>query len=112
MAGVKGRSGKPKDKLFADMIRMAVNETTPDGVRKIRKIAERVTDLAVAGESWACQMIADRLDGKPAQEATVTVYSEFTQLTDDQIAARIAELRGAGASNGDCASTVDPSQLN
>jgi hypothetical protein len=42
-------SGRPKEKAFADALRLAVN-------------AE-----AMAGDSWAVQQVADRLDGKPAQ---------------------------------------------
>jgi ribosomal 50S subunit-associated protein YjgA (DUF615 family) len=73
MAGVKGRSGR-KDKDFAEAIRLAANtEDAATRKRKLRLIAEKVVDLALAGESWAVQTVADRLDGKPAQEQSVTI---------------------------------------
>lgn len=34
---------------------------------RLRKMAEQVLDLAAAGEQWAIQFVADRLDGKPKQ---------------------------------------------
>ena len=33
----------------------------------------RVVDAALEGQSWAIQQVADRIDGKPAQESTVNV---------------------------------------
>ena len=36
------------------------------------KLAKKVIDLALAGEQWAVQEIACRLDGKPAQSIELT----------------------------------------
>ena len=68
----KGQSGNPggrsREKPIADAIRAAVNEVDPKTQRrKAQLIAEKVTELALAGESWAVQMVADRLDGKVPQ---------------------------------------------
>jgi len=60
-------SGRPKEKAFADAVRLAVNREGPDGRRKLQAIAEKLADAAVAGEPWAIAQIGDRLDGKPAQ---------------------------------------------
>jgi len=115
----KGKSGNPggkgKDKAFADAVRVAVNRVhdgDPEGRKKLTVLADRLVDWALAGEGWAYAQIADRLDGKPAQESTVNVVRRIEELTDQEIATRIAELRGAGASGGDTAAPVDPSQLN
>lgn len=69
MAGVKGRSGtnKGKDKPWAEALRMAVYEDGPDGVRYLRKLAEKCRDMALAGDQPSIKEIGDRLDGKPAQ---------------------------------------------
>lgn len=45
-------------------------------------------------------------------DATVTHIKDVAALTDAEINARIAELRGATASDGDEATPLDPSQLN
>jgi len=59
--------GKPKDKAFADAVRIAVNREAEDGRKKLMLLADKLYDCAMAGEGWAMQQIADRLDGKPAQ---------------------------------------------
>lgn len=74
MAFEKGQSGnpggRPKEKAFADALRLAVNaeiEVEGEKKKKLRVIAERLVAEAMAGEGWAVQQVADRLDGKPAQ---------------------------------------------
>lgn len=73
----KGKSGNPgggvKEKIFGDAVRVAVNRTEADGRKKLTLLADKLVDFALAGEGWAMQQIADRLDGKPAQESTVTI---------------------------------------
>lgn len=44
---------------------------------KLAKIAAKTADAAMAGESWAVQEVANRLDGKPMQP--VEHSGEFTQ---------------------------------
>ena len=63
-------SGRPREKAFADMLRLALKEPDKDGKLKLRKIAEKLIECAIKGESWAIQQIGDRLDGRPHQEAT------------------------------------------
>jgi hypothetical protein len=53
----------------------------PAGKRKLRRIAEKLVDAALDGQSWAIQQVADRIDGKPAQESTVNV-NEKREATD------------------------------
>jgi hypothetical protein len=53
----------------------------PAGKRKLRRIAEKLVDAALDGQSWAIQQVADRIDGKPAQESTVNV-NEKCEATD------------------------------
>jgi len=113
MAGVKGRSGtnKGKDKPYAEALRMEL-AAAGDNRKELRAIARAHIDAAKAGDLQAINALADRLDGKPAQEQTVTIERRVTELSDSEIAARIAELRGAGASDGDAEAPIDPSQLN
>ncbi len=101
MSGVKGRSGKNKgkDKAFSDAIRLVVNEE--DDVRKKRKLrclAEKLYEEAMNGEGWAMCQIADRLDGKPAQEATVTIDDkrDATDWTRDELVAFLNDVRNGG----------------
>jgi hypothetical protein len=108
------KGGRP-DKEFADAVRLVVSEDDGSGKnrRKLRRLAEKLYELALAGEGWAMCQIADRLDGKPAQEATIThEHKNVGEMTDQELAERIAELRGTGTADGNVAAPVDPSKLN
>lgn len=58
----------PGEKSFANMVRIAVNEAGQTGQPKLRELADVLVTQALAGESWAMQQVADRLDGKPVQQ--------------------------------------------
>jgi hypothetical protein len=45
-------------------------------VKVLRTIARKLLDRAIEGDLAAITSVADRLDGKPAQESTVTVDSK------------------------------------
>jgi hypothetical protein len=88
----KGQSGhpgrSPLEKHFADAIRIAVNEKDDiTGRRKLRVIADKLVAKAMEGEGWAIGQVADRLDGKPAQESNVTVSDkrDSTDWTRDEL---------------------------
>ena len=63
-----GQSGNPngqrKQKKFLDALERSLLE---DDGKHLRQIADKLRDAALQGESWAIQMVADRLDGKPVQ---------------------------------------------
>jgi len=94
----KGKSGnpkgRPKDKAFTDALRLAVNRTDGDGRKKLAVLAEKAVEYAMAGESWAMQMIADRIEGKVAQVIEATHYTgDAADLSDNELAI-IASGRG------------------
>ena len=46
--------GRPCEKVFTDSLRLVGNETDAvSGKRKMRRLAEKVYELALQGESWA-----------------------------------------------------------
>ena len=103
MAFQKGKSGNPggrdTEKAYTAALRAAVNAEHPvQKRRKLLLIAEKAADLAVSGEAWAIAHIADRLDGKPAQESTVTIDDkrDSTDWTRDELVAFINESRSSG----------------
>ena len=81
-------------------------EDTPDGFKKLRKIAQACVDAALEGKMDAIREIGDRLDGKPAQEQTVTIDDkrDAQDWTRDELVAIINESRagsnGAAKANG------------
>ena len=114
MAWKKGQSGnpggRPAEKIFAEAVRMMVNET--DDVRKKRKLralAEELYAQAMSGQGWAFQMIADRLDGKPAQESTVTIDDkrDATDWTRADLVAFLDNARNGGRGTAEAAGRGD-----
>lgn len=98
--------GRPKEKAFADAVRVAVNREDADGRKKLNALAEKLVAEALNGEGWAMQMIGDRLDGKPAQESTVTIDDkrDATDWTREELVAFLNDSRngseGTAKANG------------
>lgn len=67
MAGVKGRSGQKAEKPWHEALKLAVNQRDADGVKLLRRLAERTVELALDGDMEAIKEIGNRLDGRPAQ---------------------------------------------
>jgi hypothetical protein len=80
MGWKRGQSGNPggrpfgSEKAYAEALRIVSKEEIDDpnkpGQRlcKLRRLADVVFEKALAGENWAIQHIAERLEGKPAQQ--------------------------------------------
>lgn len=111
MAFKKGQSGNPggrsTEKLIADQMRLVVNEDDPvRGKRKLRCLLEKVYEEAMNGQGWAMCQIFDRLDGKPAQESTVTLNDKRDAIdwTRGELVAFLHHARngsnGAAKANG------------
>jgi hypothetical protein len=105
---VNVRSEKP----FATALRMEL-AAAGDSHRELRLIARNLIALARAGEPGALQAIreiADRLDGKPKQEAEVTLRQALArELSDDDLA---AIALGAGDEEVEADPKSDPAKLN
>ena len=70
MAG-NANSGKRKEKKFYNALNLAISDGTDNPVR-LRNIAEKLLKSAEDGEQWAIKEVADRLDGKAAQQHTIS----------------------------------------
>jgi Family of unknown function (DUF5681) len=96
----RGRSGNPLGRLpgekqFADQLRIVLaepaNKDNPRGIRKLRRIAEKLVECALNGEPWAISQVADRIDGKAALsvESATTLTHRFVvevpaQLSEEE----------------------------
>jgi hypothetical protein len=102
------------EKPFAAALRMEL-AAAGDSHGELRLIARNLIGLARAGEPAALQAIreiADRLDGKPKQEAEVTLRQALaSELTDDDLAAIAAGAKDESVGSSSEAKP-DPSKLN
>src|SRR5678815_790612 len=99
-----------KDKPFRDALRLEI-KAAEDSPRALRQIANKLIDLAASGDMQAIKEIGDRLDGKPAQEATVNVNrTDVRERTDAELAEILAGADRGG--EGDANTALDPSKLN
>ena len=102
MAGLKGRSGtnRNKEKPFAEALRMEIAKAGTDH-KRLRAIAAVLLDKAEAGDIQAIVQIADRLDGKPAQDMTVTtVKRDATEYSREELAEILERTNAANGSGG------------
>lgn len=58
-----------KEKKWYEALDRAIKQ---DEGQRLRAAAEKLLDLAAAGESWAVRELGDRLDGKPKQQTEVS----------------------------------------
>lgn len=102
----------PKERSFANMLRIAINEAIVDdnGVSKpkLRAVAEMLVTKALEGDMSAIREVADRLDGKAAQAVELSGSLETpSRLTDAEL-----ELIATASSSGAFETTPSKSQLN
>lgn len=71
-----------KDKPYRDALRMeiAAAGTAEDPHAALRKVARRHLKLAENGDMAAIKELADRMDGKPAQETTAEVTHTYEKI--------------------------------
>jgi hypothetical protein len=57
----------PKEKSFANMLRLAISEAHNADGNKLRAVAQALVDKALTGDVPAIREIGDRIDGKVPQ---------------------------------------------
>jgi hypothetical protein len=130
--GISEMAGRPpgspnvrNDKPFSEALRIELAAAAAAGNdhRTLRHIARNLISHALSNEPTALSaisQIADRLDGKPRQEAEVTFRTAVArELTDDDLAAiAVGASRADQELNQDTTNVVpiprkpDPSELN
>lgn len=96
MAG-RPLGAKNKEKPFAEALRMELAAAGEDH-KALRRIAAKLVVMAEDGDMQAINAIADRLDGKPAQESTVTIDDkrDATDWTRDELVAFLSDTATGG----------------
>ena len=99
--GIKSKSDRRvTEKPFADALRMEI-AAAGENHKALRAIARNLIELAQKPELAALpaiNAIADRLDGKPAQESTVTIDDkrDAADWTRDELVAFLNDARNGG----------------
>jgi hypothetical protein len=110
MAFKKGISGNPGgrsgEKIFTDALRLELNRIDPHDKEKRKKVnmlVEKLVRCALDGEGWAFNMIADRLEGKAAQQIDHNVIDsrEISEYSDAELNAILRRRVGVVAVESD-----------
>ncbi len=104
----KGNRAAAKSKLFDQTLRRAIAQE--DGLR-LREAANQLLTQAAAGEPWAIEMLATRLDGRPPQQIDMNLSDERTEDMSDASLLDIAR-RGRDGTAESQASPQEPSKLH
>lgn len=80
----KGNQNARRAKDFETALRRAL---AVDDWKQLREGCKQVAAAFAAGQPWAAQFVADRLDGKPDQ--TFSLHTPAQELSDDELS-RIA----------------------
>ncbi len=87
MAFQKGNTLAAKPRLFDAALRKAIAQ---DNGKKVRECADKLLELAAAGEPWAVNLLADRLDGKASQQVDLSISDSRAEEMNDNDLLRIA----------------------
>src|SRR6516165_7198983 len=97
MAFKKGISGNPGgrsgEKVFTDALRLELNRIDPNDKekrKKVNRLAEKLVECALEDkQAWAFNLIADRLEGKAAQQIDHNVIDnrEISEYSDAELSA-------------------------
>ena len=88
--------GPKSDKIWADAVSRAVKrrlENEEGKPQKIERLADKLVDLALAGDIPALKEVGDRLDGRPAQAVDVSANVDVSDPVKDLFASIAAQGR-------------------
>ena len=68
-APIGNQNARKENRLWGETIRRAVAQNDS---QKLRNLADKLIELAAAGDVSALREVGDRLDGKPAQQVALT----------------------------------------
>jgi hypothetical protein len=102
-AASRGRPKGASTKPWSEALTIASTDTDKDGKVRLRLLAEKTWEMALAGDMAAIREIGDRLDGKAAQSMDVThnpsdVFLQMLEaISNGRLADRLVEKPGQSA---------------
>lgn len=92
-----GNNNAGKDRSWAEAIDKALKQCKDGKPQKLRALANKIIDMALAGDMAAMREIGDRVDGKALAHVHVTGDVGLRELTDQQLKIRMQELTHASS---------------
>ncbi len=115
MAAPRGNQNAAKAKVWTSAIERVLDSRTKtriDKKRELDELAEKLVDLAKAGDLAALKEVGDRLEGKAAQslEVNANVTRRIAELPDSDLAHILTapETSGEGAADEASSTPVAP----
>ena len=87
-----GNSNATKTRSWAEAIDKALKQCKDGKPQKLRALADKIIDMAMAGDMAAMREIGDRVDGKALAHVHVTGDLGLGDMTDIQLQNRYQEL--------------------
>lgn len=104
-----GNQNAAKSREFEQTVRRAM---LADDGKRLRAAAEKLLDLAAAGERWAVECLRDTLDGKPAQSIAVDLTKRTVADMDDPALAGVVAQSGSSGTAGAEDGAAEPARVH
>ena len=92
-----GNNNATKTRSWAEAIDKALKQCKDGKPQKLRALADKIIDMAMAGDMAAMREIGDRVDGKALAHVHFTGDLGLGDMTDIQLQKRYQELTHAGS---------------
>ena len=93
----KGNTNATKTRVWAEAIDKVLKQSDDGKHAKLRKLAEKLVEMALAGDMQAMKEIGDRVDGKSLASIELTGSLQISDMTDAQLDKRLNELNESSA---------------
>jgi hypothetical protein len=101
-------TGKPKQKPLRDALLLAIKRVDKDDKIKLNAMAEALVEKALAGDVMAFREIADRVEGKVAQQTIVTGDEDGGPVRLEEIRRSIVDPRHSDSAGIQAAVVTGP----
>lgn len=97
MAGAPSDNQNAREgRRWREAIRRALSRAAGDIDRGLDRIADRLVARAATGDAWAIDHLAERMDGKPDQKATLQVdhivHDQRVRETREELRSKASEI--------------------
>jgi len=85
--GQPGNKNATKNRYWAEAIDKALKQSEEGKPNKLRRLADKIIEMALDGDMQAIKEIGDRVDGKALASIDVKTEHSLSELTIDELRA-------------------------